>query len=144
MRAPSRPMWLLCFLKQSRHREDSLLICEGIVSVLGRQDDLEVVAVCADLPELLGAIGQLAPHVVVTEVRMPPDLDDEGIRAADQLGTTGAERRPIDARPCRQGRQSVQVQRLTPAQLFASLGDDAMRHRRKPSLRRCRLGNSTT
>ena len=68
--------------------EDSLLVREGIVSVLGRQDDLEVVAVCADLPELLSAVGQFAPDVVVTDVRMPPDLDDEGIRAATQLRTT--------------------------------------------------------
>jgi DNA-binding NarL/FixJ family response regulator len=68
--------------------EDSLLVREGIVSVLDRQDDLEVVAVCADLPELLAAVGQCAPHVVVTDVRMPPDLDDEGIRAANQLRIT--------------------------------------------------------
>jgi DNA-binding NarL/FixJ family response regulator len=68
--------------------EDSLLVREGIVSVLGRQEDLEVVAVCADLPELLSAVGQFAPDVVVTDVRMPPDLDDEGIRAATQLRTT--------------------------------------------------------
>jgi DNA-binding NarL/FixJ family response regulator len=68
--------------------EDSLLVREGIVSVLGRQEDLEVVAVCVDLPELLSAVGQFAPDVVVTDVRMPPDLDDEGIRAATQLRTT--------------------------------------------------------
>jgi DNA-binding NarL/FixJ family response regulator len=68
--------------------EDSLLVREGIVSLLGRQEDLEVVAVCADLPELLSAVGQFAPDVVVTDVRMPPDLDDEGIRAATQLRTT--------------------------------------------------------
>src|SRR3954447_4702517 len=68
--------------------EDSLLVREGIVSVLGRQDDLEVVAVCADLPELLTAVATLAPDVVVTDVRMPPELDDEGIRAANQLRTS--------------------------------------------------------
>jgi DNA-binding NarL/FixJ family response regulator len=68
--------------------EDSLLVREGIVSVLDRQEDLEVVAVCGDLPELLAAVGRSSPDVVVTDVRMPPDLDDEGIRAAIQLRTT--------------------------------------------------------
>lgn len=65
--------------------EDSLLVREGIVGVLSRQDDLEVVAVCADLPELLAAVEEFAPDVVVTDVRMPPGHSDEGIRAATQL-----------------------------------------------------------
>src|SRR3954451_9589916 len=68
--------------------EDSLLGRGGIVSVLGRQDDLEIVAVCAELSELLSAVAQVAPDVVVTDVRMPPGLDIEGIRAATQLRTT--------------------------------------------------------
>ncbi|MEJ7772214.1 MAG: response regulator transcription factor [Geodermatophilaceae bacterium] len=65
--------------------EDSLLVREGIVGVLSRQDDLDVVAVCADLPELLAAVERCTPDVVVTDVRMPPEHSDEGIRAATQL-----------------------------------------------------------
>ncbi|MBA3293400.1 MAG: response regulator, partial [Geodermatophilaceae bacterium] len=53
--------------------EDSLLVREGIVGVLNRQDDLDVVAVCADLPELLAAVERCTPDVVVTDVRMPPE-----------------------------------------------------------------------
>lgn len=68
--------------------EDSLLVREGIVQVLRRQQDVDVVAACADLPELLHAVATTGPDVVVTDVRMPPDLADEGIRAAAELRRT--------------------------------------------------------
>lgn len=68
--------------------EDSLLVREGIVQVLRRQPDVDVVAACADLPELLHAVATTGPDVVVTDVRMPPDLADEGIRAAAELRRT--------------------------------------------------------
>src|ERR1700709_1696682 len=67
---------------------DSLLVREGIVGVLCRQEALAVVAVCTDLPELMAAVAAHSPDVVVTDVRMPPDLTDEGIRAATLLRTT--------------------------------------------------------
>lgn len=62
-----------------------MLVREGIVGVLTRQADIEVVAACADLPELLAAVQRCEPDVVVTDVRMPPQHSDEGIRAATQL-----------------------------------------------------------
>jgi DNA-binding NarL/FixJ family response regulator len=65
--------------------EDSMLLREGIQLVLDRQPDLEVVAACADLPELLAAVDAHGPDVVVTDVRMPPTSTDEGIRAANGL-----------------------------------------------------------
>ncbi|WP_034510455.1 response regulator transcription factor [Blastococcus sp. URHD0036] len=65
--------------------EDSLLVREGIVELLRRQEDLDVVAACADLPELLAAVEREQPDVVVTDVRMPPGHDDEGIQAATRL-----------------------------------------------------------
>ena len=68
--------------------EDSLLVREGIRRVLDRQHDLEVVGEAADLPELERAVEELAPDVVVTDVRMPPTSTDEGIRAARALRTT--------------------------------------------------------
>jgi DNA-binding NarL/FixJ family response regulator len=66
--------------------EDSLLVREGIRRVLETQPDLEVVALCADLPSLLAAVAEHRPDVVVTDVRMPPTGTDEGIRAATTLG----------------------------------------------------------
>jgi DNA-binding NarL/FixJ family response regulator len=65
--------------------EDSLLVREGIRLVLTTQSDVDVVAVCTDLPELLAAVTEHAPDVVVTDVRMPPLWTDEGIRAANEL-----------------------------------------------------------
>ncbi len=68
--------------------EDSFLVREGVRRVLDRLDDLEVVAVCGDLPELLAAVDEHRPDVVVTDIRMPPTSTDEGIQAATQLQRT--------------------------------------------------------
>ncbi|GII47690.1 DNA-binding response regulator [Planotetraspora silvatica] len=62
--------------------EDSFLVREGVRRVLDLQDDLEVVGTAADLPQLLAAVGEHAPDVVVTDIRMPPTSTDEGIQAA--------------------------------------------------------------
>jgi DNA-binding NarL/FixJ family response regulator len=65
--------------------DDSLLVREGIVRLLDRYDDIEIVALCGDLPELLDAIEQSPPDVVLTDIRMPPTGTDEGITAATGL-----------------------------------------------------------
>jgi DNA-binding NarL/FixJ family response regulator len=65
--------------------EDSLLVREGIVKLLGAYDDVEIVELCVDLPELLAAVEGRDPHVVLTDIRMPPTGTDEGIRAATEL-----------------------------------------------------------
>ncbi|HEX4016759.1 MAG TPA: response regulator transcription factor [Frankiaceae bacterium] len=65
--------------------EDSLLTREGIAQVIKRQDDLEVVALCDDLPSLEEATVAHNPDVVVTDVRMPPSQTDEGIRFASGI-----------------------------------------------------------
>ena len=58
---------------------------EGIRQVIDRHHDLEVVADCADLPELRALIEHEPPDVVVTDVRMPPTFSDEGIQMAVEL-----------------------------------------------------------
>ena len=65
--------------------EDSLLVREGIVKLLGSQPDIDIVALCVDLPELLAAVNEHLPDAVLTDIRMPPDNSDEGIVAASIL-----------------------------------------------------------
>jgi DNA-binding NarL/FixJ family response regulator len=65
--------------------DDSLLIREGVQRVLTREPEIEVVAECADLPQLMTAVGAHEPDVVVTDIRMPPTSTDEGIQAATRL-----------------------------------------------------------
>jgi DNA-binding NarL/FixJ family response regulator len=68
--------------------EDSLLMREGIRQVIDRQEDLDVVADCADLPAPRLALAGEPPDVIVTDVRMPPTFSDEGIQIAVELRET--------------------------------------------------------
>jgi DNA-binding NarL/FixJ family response regulator len=68
--------------------EDQYLVREGLVRLLERRDDVEVVAVCQDLDSLLEAVTDTRPDVVVTDIRMPPGESDEGIQLATRLRTT--------------------------------------------------------
>ena len=61
--------------------EDSVLLREGLVRLLDRAD-MQVVSAVGDAEQLLRAVEELMPDVVVTDVRMPPDHTDEGLRAA--------------------------------------------------------------
>lgn len=67
--------------------EDSFLMHEGIATVIGFDDDLELVAACESFDELLVATDKHLPDVVITDIRMPPEHTDEGIRAANLLRT---------------------------------------------------------
>jgi DNA-binding NarL/FixJ family response regulator len=67
--------------------EDNVFVREGLVSVLGTQDRVVVTGVCETLDELLEHVDRDPPDVVMTDVRMPPTLTDEGIRAAQELRT---------------------------------------------------------
>jgi DNA-binding NarL/FixJ family response regulator len=71
--------------------EDSYLAREGIISALGAVDDVDLLASCEDLPTLRAAIDELGPDVVLTDIRMPPDNTDEGIRLAAELRSTSPE-----------------------------------------------------
>jgi DNA-binding NarL/FixJ family response regulator len=65
--------------------EDSFLAREGIVSILGDIDDVELVEMSGDLDELRAAVERSSPDVVLTDIRMPPTNTDEGIRFAAEL-----------------------------------------------------------
>lgn len=68
--------------------EDDLIAREGLRSLLTAAEDVEVLAVCADYDELVGAVDAHAPDVVLTDIRMPPTLTDEGVRAANRIRLT--------------------------------------------------------
>lgn len=71
--------------------EDSLLVREGLRQILGGMDELEVVAACEDTYELREAVELHAPRVVITDIRMPPFREREGIRVAAELRETHPE-----------------------------------------------------
>ena len=68
--------------------DDHYLVREGLRRILESQPGVDVVAACADLESLLGAVESEQPDVVVTDIRMPPSGADEGIRAAARLRET--------------------------------------------------------
>ena len=65
--------------------DDSFLMREAILQVIDNIDGLEVVAECPDGDALWEAALEYEPDVVVTDIRMPPSGDDEGIRVAQRL-----------------------------------------------------------
>ena len=61
---------------------------EAVHQVVEHQSELEIVADCENGTDLLAEVERTKPDVVVTDVRMPPSGDDEGIRVARQLRET--------------------------------------------------------
>jgi DNA-binding NarL/FixJ family response regulator len=64
--------------------DDSVLVRAGIVSIL-RDAGIDVVAQAASAEELLRAVDEQLPDVAIVDIRMPPDFEDEGIRAAHAI-----------------------------------------------------------
>jgi len=67
--------------------EDAVLLRVGLIQVLEEAHE-EVVAAVGDAVELIEAVGRLRPDVVIIDVRMPPDMTDDGLRAAIQIRRT--------------------------------------------------------
>jgi DNA-binding NarL/FixJ family response regulator len=61
--------------------DDSVLLREGLVRVLV-EADVDVVGAFSNAIQLLAALDELAPDLLVLDVRMPPTFRDEGVRAA--------------------------------------------------------------
>src|SRR5689334_4557977 len=71
--------------------DDAYVIREGIAAALETEPEIEVVAMCADGDELRAAIGTTHPEVVITDARMPPSGEGEGVRIAARLRETAPE-----------------------------------------------------
>ncbi|MEO7819851.1 MAG: response regulator transcription factor, partial [Actinomycetota bacterium] len=65
--------------------DDNLIVREGVKTLIGMEDDLEVVGVAADYDELVAGAIETSPQVVVTDIRMPPTFQREGIDAAKEI-----------------------------------------------------------
>ena len=64
--------------------DDAFIIREGVRLVL-ENEGYEIAAMAEDYDELLAAVDEHDPDVVVTDIRMPPTKTDEGIRAARRI-----------------------------------------------------------
>jgi len=62
--------------------DDNLIVREGVRALLGLDADLEVVGVADDFDSLVAGAEAAGPQVVVTDIRMPPTFQQEGIEAA--------------------------------------------------------------
>ena len=65
--------------------DDNLIVREGVRALIGSAPDMEVVGVAGDYDGLVAGAEQAAPQVVVTDIRMPPTFQREGIEAAKQV-----------------------------------------------------------
>ncbi len=65
--------------------EDNVLVREGVRALLDSYEDMDVVGVAADAPSLLSAAEEHQPDVVVTDIKMPPNFQLEGIDCAHTI-----------------------------------------------------------
>ncbi|MBI4261818.1 MAG: response regulator [Actinobacteria bacterium] len=65
--------------------EDNVLVREGVRALLDATEGIEVVGVAADAPSLVATAAELEPDVVVTDIKMPPLFQLEGIEAAHEI-----------------------------------------------------------
>jgi len=65
--------------------DDNVLVREGVRALLSAIDGLEVVGVAEDAPTLLAAAEEYLPDVVVTDIKMPPSFQLEGIECAHAI-----------------------------------------------------------
>ncbi len=64
--------------------EDAVLLRVGLIQVLDEVGE-DVVAEVSDAPSLIEAVEQHQPDVAIVDVRMPPDMTDDGLRAAIEI-----------------------------------------------------------
>ncbi len=65
--------------------DDNVLVREGVRALLETEADIEVVGVAEDAPSLITRADEVAHDVVVTDIKMPPNFQLEGIECAHQI-----------------------------------------------------------
>jgi len=65
--------------------EDNFLVREGTRRLLEDSGEIDVVAAVGTPDELVEAVDRLLPDAVITDIRMPPGHDMEGIHAAHDI-----------------------------------------------------------
>jgi class 3 adenylate cyclase/ActR/RegA family two-component response regulator len=65
--------------------DDSVIVREGVRALLESAGDIRVVGVASDGDQLVEVADRTQPQVIVTDIRMPPTLQREGIEAAAQI-----------------------------------------------------------
>ena len=65
--------------------DDNLIVRAGVQALLALESDLEIVGVAGDYDELVAGADDSEPHVLVTDIRMPPSFTREGIDAAKEV-----------------------------------------------------------
>jgi len=65
--------------------DDNLIVREGVRALIERHPDLSVVGVAADFDGTVAGATATEPHVLVTDIRMPPSFHREGIDAAKEV-----------------------------------------------------------
>jgi DNA-binding NarL/FixJ family response regulator len=68
--------------------DDSYVVREFLVAAFEPAPEVELVAVCSNRDELDAAMTSQRPDVLITDIRMPPSGEEEGIRVATQLRET--------------------------------------------------------
>ncbi len=65
--------------------DDSYLLREGVRALLEDSGEVEICAAASNAAELLDAVVECEPDAVLTDIRMPPTLQMEGIEAAHEI-----------------------------------------------------------
>lgn len=65
--------------------DDNLIVREGVRALLSFEPDFSIVGVASDYDQLVSGAEAAAPTVVVTDIRMPPAFEREGIDAAKEV-----------------------------------------------------------
>ena len=65
--------------------DDNIIVREGVRAMLSRHPDIEIVGVADDYDSLTEGAGRTAPNVVVSDIRMPPSFQSEGIDGCKEI-----------------------------------------------------------